>query len=73
MDHMRDTFAHGRVFRTFNVIDEFTRECLAIEVDHSLPGRRVVRVLERIARRTGYLTTLVCDNGPEFTGRAVDQ
>jgi putative transposase len=73
MDHMRDTLAHGRVFRTFNVIDDFTRECLAIEVDHSLPGLRVVRVLDRIARRTGYPTTLVCDNGPEFTGRALDQ
>jgi putative transposase len=73
MDFMRDTLASGRVFRTFNVIDDLTRECLAIEIDHSLPGLRVTRVLDRIAARHGYPALLVCDNGPEFTGRALDQ
>jgi putative transposase len=48
MDFMRDTLADGRVFRTLNIVDDFTRECLAIEVDTSLPGARVARVLERL-------------------------
>ncbi|MET0622707.1 MAG: IS3 family transposase, partial [Pyrinomonadaceae bacterium] len=48
MDFMRDTLADGRVFRTLNIVDDYTRECLAIEVDTSLPGARVVRVLERL-------------------------
>src|SRR5205085_2788542 len=49
MDFMRDTLADGRVFRTLNIVDDYTRECLAIEVDTSLPGARVVRALERLA------------------------
>ena len=49
LDFVSDSLFSGRRFRTLNVIDEFTRECLAIEVDFSLPGERVVRVLERLA------------------------
>jgi len=48
MDFMRDTLADGRPFRTLNIVDACTRECLAIEVDTSLPGRRVTRVLDRV-------------------------
>ena len=73
MDFVRDTLAPGRPFRTFNVVDDLTRENHAIEVDHSLPGLRVVRVLDRIAALHGYPEVIVCDNGPEFTGRALDQ
>lgn len=74
MDFMSDQLADGRRFRTLNVIDEFTRECLAIEVDVSLGGSRVARVLERIAeRRGGYPKAIVVDNGPEFTSRALDE
>lgn len=73
MDFMRDTLADGRVFRTLNVVDDYTRECLAIEVDTSLPGERVVRVLERLAAEGHKPQTLVSDNGPEFSGRALDQ
>lgn len=73
IDFMRDTLATGRPFRTFNVVDDLTRENHAIEVDFSLPGRRVVRVLEEIAALHGYPSVIVCDNGPEFTGRALDQ
>jgi putative transposase len=73
MDFMRDTFMTGRPFRTFNVVDDLTRESHVIEVDSSLPGARIVRVLERIARAHGYPAAIVCDNGPEFTGRALDQ
>lgn len=74
MDFMRDTLASGRVFRTFNVIDDATRECPAIEVDTSISGRRVARVLDRIARKRGaYPNRLVLDNGPECTSKALDQ
>ncbi len=46
MDFMLDTLADGRAFRTLNIVDDYTRECVAIEVDRSLPGARVVRVLK---------------------------
>lgn len=71
MDFMSDTLRDGRGFRTLNVLDEYTRECLAIEVDFSLPAARVVRVLERIALQRGLPQVLVSDNGPEFTSRAM--
>jgi len=73
MDFMRDTLAAGRVFRTLNIVDDYTRECLAIEVDTSLPGARVVRVLERLAALGRQPLHIVVDNGPEFVSRAVDQ
>lgn len=72
MDFMRDTLADGRTFRTLNIVDDFTRECLAIEVDRSLPGARVVRVLERLRDTLGLPQRIVIDNGPEFTGRALE-
>ena len=49
-----------------------SREAIATEVDTSLPGLRVVRVLERIAQIRKLPAVIVCDNGPEFTGRALD-
>ena len=49
MDFVSDGFVDGRRLRCLNIVDDFTRECLAIEVDTSLPGRRVVSVLERLA------------------------
>ena len=73
MDFMRDTLAAGRVFRTLNIVDDYTRECLAIEVDTSLPGARVVRVLERLAAMGRQPLHIVVDNGPEFASKAVDQ
>jgi putative transposase len=72
MDFMRDMLAQPRAFRTFNVIDDATREALAIEVDHSLPGARIVRVLETLIQRRGRPEVIVCDNGPEFIGQAID-
>ena len=72
MDFMLDTLADGRPFRTLNIVDDFTRECLAIEVDRSLPGARVVRVLERLRAAIGLPQTIVTDNGPEFAGRTLD-
>jgi len=53
LDFMRDTLASGRPFRILNIVDDCTREALASEVDFSLPGARVVRVLERLASTRG--------------------
>lgn len=66
IDFMSDSLICGRRFRTFNVVDDFNREALAIEVDLSLPTARVIRVLERIISWRGYPTQMRMDNGPEF-------
>ncbi len=73
LDFMADALSSGRKLRTLNVVDDYTRECLAIEVDTSLPGARVVRVLERLAAERGKPRQIRTDNGPEFAGRALDQ
>jgi putative transposase len=72
MDFMLDTLADGRRFRTLNILDVVTRECLAIEVDTSLPGERVVRVLEQLVAQYGAPKQITIDNGPEFAGQALD-
>lgn len=72
IDFVRDTLANGRVFRGFTVVDDFTRECPAIEVDHSLPGERVAHTLDRLAGERGLPKAIVCDNGPEFQGQVLD-
>ena len=73
MDFTHDNLASGRKFRTLNLMDGFTRESPRIEVDTSLPGLRVVRVLEEVAQQRGYPQAIQVDNGPEFISRAVDQ
>ena len=73
MDFMRDSLADGRKFRVLNIVDDFSRENPAIEVDSSLPGRRVVRTLEWLRELRGLPEEIVTDNGPEFTGRALDE
>jgi putative transposase len=72
MDFTTDTLADGRNFRTLYIVDDFTRECVAIEVDRSLPGLRVTRVLDRLLATIGLPQTIVMDNGPEFAGRTLD-
>lgn len=72
MDFMQDVLADGRRFRTLNVLDIVTRECLAIEVDTSLPGKRVVRLLDQLLLRHGTPKQITLDNGPEFTGHVLD-
>ncbi len=62
----------GKSFRTFNIIDDYHREALAIEVDSSLPALRVIRVLDRIAAYRGYPKRLRQDNGPEFISHALE-
>lgn len=71
MDFMTDTLIDGRKFRTFNVIDDFNREGLGIEVDISLPSERVIRALEQIIEWRGKPKTLRCDNGPEYISHKV--
>jgi putative transposase len=73
VDFVSDALAWGRRIRLFTVVDIFTREALAIEVDTSLPGGRVVRVLERLALERGVPDEIVLDNGPELAGKALDQ
>lgn len=72
MDFMSDNLYSGRHFRTFNVIDDYNREILAIEIDMSLPALRVIRVLDRIAEYRGYPKRLRQDNGPEFISHALE-
>ena len=66
MDFMSDSLDDGRRFRTFNVLDDYNREGLGIEVDFSLPSERVIRSLERIIQWRGKPLVLRCDNGPEY-------
>lgn len=73
MDFVSDALGDGRKFRSLTLVDDCTRECPAIEVDVSLPGERVVRVLDRVAAVRGYPIAITCDNGPEFRGETLDQ
>lgn len=68
---MSDALWDGRRFRTFNVIDDFNREALAVEVDTGISAQRVVRILDRIADWRGLPTRIRFDNGPELTALAV--
>lgn len=69
IDFMSDSLSSGRSFRTFNVIDDFSRESLIIEADTSLPAKRVVRTLEAIGSQRGFPRYIRSDNGPEFISR----
>ncbi len=72
LDFVSDQLANGRRIRTLNIVDDHTRECLAIEADTSLSGRRVTRVLSDLIDRHGRPERLVMDNGPEFTSQVMD-
>jgi putative transposase len=71
MDFLSDCVSTGRVIRMLTVVNDCRRECPAIEVDSSLGGLRVRRVLDRIASERGLPEAIVLDNGPEFRGRAL--
>jgi len=73
MDFVSDSIVTGRRFRALVIVDDYTRECPAIEVDTSLGGRRVVGILDRLAETRGLPRVITMDNGPEFTGRALDE
>jgi putative transposase len=69
LDFVHDSVATGRSMRVLTIVDNFTRECLALEVDTSFPSQRVTRVLEAVIARRGAPKGLRMDNGPELTSR----
>ena len=73
VDFVHDSLSNGRRFRALTIIDEWSRECPAIEVDASLTGERVTRVLERLRETRGLPIIIQSDNGSEFTSRVMDQ
>lgn len=73
MDFTSDSMVGNRKFRTFNVMDDCSREALAIEADTSLSSRRIIRVLERVIALRGRPASLRVDNGPEFTSALFEQ
>ena len=69
LDFVHDAVDSGRAIRVLSVVDAYTRECLALEVDTSFASRRVTRVLEQIVSERGVPVAIRCDNGPELTSR----
>lgn len=72
MDFVTDSLTNGRRFRSLTIVDDHSRESVAIEADFSLTGERVARVLERLAVTRGLPSVITVDNGPEFAGKALD-
>jgi putative transposase len=72
MDFVSDGLADGRRLRCLNIVDDCTRECVAIEVDTSITGSRVKAVLERLADIRGLPKSITVDHGPEFEGQVLD-
>jgi putative transposase len=73
MDFVTDSIVTGRRFRALVIVDNYSRECPAIEVDTSLGGRRVVQVLERLSEVRGLPEVITIDNGPEFASKVLDE
>ena len=72
MDFVSDSLFNGRKFRVLTVVDDFSRECPVLEADHSFTGKRVSRVLDRMALTRGLPEVITVDNGPEFISKALD-
>jgi len=72
MDFVWDYLRDGRRIKMLTIVDDFTRECLAIEVSFGLNGKRVAQVLDRLIEMRGKVTGIRSDNGPEFAGNAMD-
>lgn len=72
MDFVADALSDGRRFRCLTIVDDFSRESICIHVDKSIPGHRVAQVLDGLSGGRGLPETIVCDNGPEFAGSALD-
>lgn len=73
MDFVSDSFECGRKFRVLTVKDLFTHEALVLYVDRSIPGRRVAEVLSQLIAKRGKPRAIICDNGTEYTSKAMDQ
>jgi len=72
MDFVADGLANGRRLRCLTLVDDYTRESLAIEVDTSLPDLRMIAVLDRLAESRGLPRSITVDHGPEFESQALD-
>lgn len=73
MDFVHDRMEDGRCLRVLTVVDNFSRECLALEADRALSGERVAATLDRVARGRGYPKSIRVDNGTEFYSQAMDR
>jgi len=73
MDFMCDSLVDGRRFRLLNIIDDYNRESLAIEIDTSLPALRVIRTLQRLIETRTKPQSIRVDNGPEFISDKLQQ
>lgn len=67
MDFMSDSLANGSKFRTLNIIDQFNRKCLRIEISRNMPSRKVIEIVQRTINEHGKPLGIRTDNGPEFT------
>ncbi len=72
MDFMRDSLFHGKLFRAFNVIDDFNREALNITLAHSITSERVIRELDQLIAWRGKPQSIRVDNGPEFIAECLE-
>lgn len=70
---MRDALSSGRKLKVLPIIDEYTKKCFRVEVDTSINGLRVTRILNEIALIEGLPEIIIIDNGPEFIGKALDE
>lgn len=73
MDFVMDALSNGRRIKCLNIVDDCSKEAVDIVVDHSITGHYVVRLLEQAARFRGLPAAIRTDQGPEFTGKALDQ
>ena len=72
MDFIADALADGRRLRCLAIVDDYSRECIAIEVDTSITGTRVAAILDRLADQRGLPASITVDHGPEFEGQVLD-
>jgi putative transposase len=73
MDFVVDSLFNGRRFRALTIVDNFSRECLAIEAGQHLKGDEVVEVMERLLIERGAPERIQCDNGSEFVSKVLDK
>lgn len=73
MDFMKDALSSGRKLKVLPIIDEYTKKCFRIEIDTSINGVRVTRILNEIGLEEGLPEIIIVDNGPEFIGKALDE